>query len=569
MNRKQITEQRSDESSSHKIHKKEGSIRKKLVLLPILLLCIAVTTIAITSTISLKRSVEDTMTSSGLLIAESFTTFLESITMNGSQNFYQSSIESFSNHDQISYVTITNSDATVIASTIPNLINTSFDTKYFQETKKSKSPTTVITDYEGSEQLHIYTPLYLDENNIGVLSIGMDLSSMNQSILNNTVMTAIIGTVSILLLGFILAYTSNETITIINKFREQMEHIATGSLQLEVPEAILSKNDEFGRIANAVLTMKNSLSSLIQSISDKSEVLSATAEELNANTKQVSYSSDEIAKAVQQIAKGAMEQSEETSNGRNNMLELGEYIEHNRNNVCQLNQSTESINTLIDSGFRAVTDLVEHTENNNIAAKEVNEIIHVTNDSVSEIAHASDAIKSIAEQTNLLALNATIEAARAGESGRGFAVVADEIRKLADESSILSEQISRIINNLTTRTSYAVTAMEKVKVITLKQTEAVELTNENFIGILEAINNMKNIEETINISSDHMNMQKESIIHMIDGLAAISEENAASTEETTASVEEQTAALEEISQSSENLAHISEELYSLIHMFKI
>lgn len=55
-------------------------------------------------------------------------------------------------------------------------------------------------------------------------------------------------------------------------------------------------------------------------------------------------------------------------------------------------------------------------------------------------------------------------------------------------------------------------------------------------------------------------MKKDLIIHMIEQLAAISEENAASTEEALATVDEQETAMTQISEASDSLAHLAEEL---------
>jgi hypothetical protein len=95
--------------------------------------------------------------------------------------------------------------------------------------------------------------------------------------------------------------------------------------------------------------------------------------------------------------------------------------------------------------------LTEFTQSS-AQTKIANEKAQVTSNEVLNLAEASlkigeviNLISDIADQINLLALNATIESARAGEAGRGFKVVANEVKRLANQTTSATEDISQQI----------------------------------------------------------------------------------------------------------------------------
>jgi len=68
--------------------------------------------------------------------------------------------------------------------------------------------------------------------------------------------------------------------------------------------------------------------------------------------------------------------------------------------------------------------------------------------SINEISTVTNEISRISKRTSILALNASMEATRAGDIGKGFAVVAENIQKLAADTKVNAERISKNIKEL-------------------------------------------------------------------------------------------------------------------------
>ncbi|MCC5909587.1 MAG: methyl-accepting chemotaxis protein [Clostridiaceae bacterium] len=435
-----------------------------------------------------------------------------------------------------------------------------------EQALKGEVGTTSFEDKNGDELVVAYSSIQLPgaSDNWGVIAIQNRNAALSNFIEASyrSMVVALVMLIVAILCGLSM---SNKITKPLVSLRKIVSEGAEGNFNVR---SDIASKDEIGELSHMINTMFQQVGFLIKNIADTSQQVAASSEELTATSQQSATAADEVARTIEEIAKGANDQAKDTEKGVEHITALGELIEKEQQYIKQLNSSTNDVTILKDEGFEIVKDLVEKTNMNNKSSKEVQEIIVNTNESAEKIENASQMIKNIAEQTNLLALNAAIEAARAGEAGRGFAVVAEEIRKLAEQSNEFTEEIAGIIKELTDKTGHAVHTMQEVGKIVASQTKSVELTNEKFEGIDNAIEKMKEVITSINESGRGMEGKRDEIIGIIENLSAISQENAAGTEEASASVEEQTASMEEIANASDALARLAEEMQGSIAKFK-
>lgn len=334
-------------------------------------------------------------------------------------------------------------------------------------------------------------------------------------------------------------------------------------------EKFVNRNDEVGSMVKSLNVMRDNVANFIMNTSEAAEHVSASSEELTATSLEAATASEEIATTIEEIAKGVQEQAKDTEVTSHNIDEMGSLIEQNFKYLEELNAAAIQIERQKEEGFNIISNLIESNKSNTDACEGVYQIIASNNESVEKIDVASSMINNIASQTNLLALNAAIEAARAGEAGKGFAVVADEIRKLADESNKLTNDIKLVIAELKEKSQNAMNLMEQSREIVSKQSASVQATEEKFESISQAIDVTKNIIDKLNQAAELMESKKSKVIELTQNLAAISEENSAGTEEASAIMKEQAATINEIAKSGEGLAKIAEELRKVIDKFKI
>ena len=279
----------------------------------------------------------------------------------------------------------------------------------------------------------------------------------------------------------------------------------------------LSGHDEISQIGIAFDHMMNTFSHIITDINQSSKQLSSETNLLLETTKNctdnISHQQDktvEVTQAIDHINQSigdisdTLADTSETASTTNTETQGGRQLLHNT--IASIQALSEQIGVSM-------------------------QVIHQLDANSEKINGVVDVIRGIAEQTNLLALNAAIEAARAGEQGRGFAVVADEVRTLAGRTQESTEEINKMISQLKTDTSQAVSVMkqssEQAEIVVQKASQTGTSLDEISQSIETIDQKSVSVSETISQQSSALDAIKKNV-EQINDMAHQSAEGARS-----------------------------------------
>lgn len=387
----------------------------------------------------------------------------------------------------------------------------------------------------------------------------------NFTILSITVVVSII--VSILLSSLVGNLLGNNMKKNFGLLKIALKNISEGNLKNVVE---IRTGDEFEELGDDLNRSINKIHALISSINENSEILLKSSENISLMAEGTTASSLDVARAIESISKGAINQANNVHESVTSMEALSAQLTDIMTISENMYNASEVSNKLVEKeGQIVINTLIDKYERSKKNSLEFHSVVLDVSDSTKQINKISNSISQITEQTNLLALNASIEAARAGDAGRGFAVVADEIRKLAEQSKKSTEEIKRIVDEISVRSGKATSAIEESNNVMNEQEKAVNKTKEIFDKILIDIEDVNKNSFEIKNFVEFINLNKESIIGEMGEVASISQQVAAATEEVTASTEEVSATMETLNSSTEDLEKIAKELKVEINRFKL
>lgn len=343
--------------------------------------------------------------------------------------------------------------------------------------------------------------------------------------------------------------------------------MADGDLTLDEIE-VTSKN-EIGQLGTAFNQMTAHLRQLILQVQNGSRQLADSAAQFEETISQTISASEQTSSSIEQVSEASREQSDAVGKVASAIQEVSTGMQNAALHTSDVSGHSISVTEKAEEGAALIQQFVKQMSSIKESVNEHHSTMAHVQAQFTGIQNLLGNIHAIADQTNLLALNAAIEAARAGEHGRGFAVVADEVRKLAEESSQLTDQISQLLANVNKDTERSSQSMTKVERDVAEGVNVSQLSEQSFHEILESIRDISMKAEELSATAEQISASTEEISQTVGVIEEGAKRNSEETEYMSAAVEESLAANEEMKAAAEDLKSLSQSLKTSISSFTI
>jgi methyl-accepting chemotaxis protein len=267
---------------------------------------------------------------------------------------------------------------------------------------------TFIGKVNGKKYFFSVSPITLSQRtNPWALAFVVPMSSIKEAS-NKAILFALL----IIVLGIaILLYTTYRLTDFLAKPLSESIKFAKRLGEGDLTASInVKKEDELGQLAKSLEKMAERLREMVKEVSNGSELLSKTSKSLSTSSKS--------------LLSASYHQYDTSEKVNKSVHEIVEFI----------HKSTDT------------SKMAEQVSKD--AGKKIKQSVRLSSKAVTSMHFITDkitAINDIALQTNILALNAAVEAARAGQYGRGFSVIASEVRKLAESSRAVADEVTELL----------------------------------------------------------------------------------------------------------------------------
>lgn len=446
------------------------------------------------------------------------------------------------------------------------------DEENLERLKVTKSPVySEVYEFGGMKRLTGYAPVFEDHDSnkdiIAISAIDFEASILHSRTWDMIKGGLFFSVIPLLLVGGLTIFLINRTIAPLIEVSGFASRVAEGDLTVE--PLTVKRNDEIGKLSTDLNTMAHNLRTIIGDVSDNAEKLTYTTEEVSASTQEISASAEQNLTTYQLVQTGAEKQLSIVNHANEVLQGIATETERMNERTEHLQETSQYSTEKAEEGDKLIVDSLHQIEQINQEASELMQVMNELSTKSDEISNIITIITQIAEQTNLLALNASIEAAHAGEQGKGFAVVAEEVRRLAEQSTDATYQISSLIHEIQSGTAEAAEKTKSSIETTKQGSTIVESAGRTFYDIRDSITEVVADIDSMSENMETISSEIHQIVEDMSNIEAISTQNVDEALNVMSLSEEQTAEIEEMRATMDMLSKMAEQLNERTEQFNI
>lgn len=402
---------------------------------------------------------------------------------------------------------------------------------------------------------------------IGVVGFIANLKEMThmarQAIALNTLVISFLA----IAIGMAVAYLFTSSLTgRIKRMQEGLEQVASGNYAVELD---VKGNDEIAQVSSSFNHMANSVRLLLTNLQNAVIHLHKSSDQVMDHTRRSLQHLQDGVQAINEIAIGATTQAEQVERSVGYVGDVKDMTTQMTASIGQMNQISEQALTASQDGLVQMQHMEQSVSESERAVFHVVEKIRSLQQKSLHVSDIIGLINSIASQTNLLALNAAIEAARAGEHGRGFAVVADEVRKLAEQSSRSTEDITALLKDISADIETSVGTMNGMQGVMEQQAAAFAQVMTQFKEISRYVGEIEEQAGRLVDFMQQIDQKQAEIVSNMESVASVSEESAASSQAVAATTDEVLKSFATLEEAALQLRQQADQLQQEVNKFSL
>ena len=409
-------------------------------------------------------------------------------------------------------------------------------------------------------------PIFLDGEMVAVAFAG-ELQEVVSGAVNKIVTTLVLtAVVLVIIFAAIVLLLSRGLLKSFGAVEHKIVAMSRGDLgNAEVRKSSVK---EMESLMDQAEHMRANLSEVLGEVKSMTRNLAVSVAEITASSESSNSRAEQITFAAEELATSTGAMAENVQDISTQMQEIDNCVNDISGSVDLLTESAEHIHKI----SQVTKDEMQSIgEGNRKFVEEIGEItlqIKETNASIAEINQAVELILDISSNTSLLSLNASIEAARAGEAGRGFAVVAEEIRHLSEQSAEGAEVIRSLAAKMIHMSDRSVELINGVQGRILQEQETIQVAQKKYDELSADISRSVDEIKAIAAKTENLSEYKEKVLENIEGLSAISEENAAGSEEVNANIHEIISEVQNVNKNCIDMNEMAKSLEQSVAYFK-